>query len=338
MSIINTKVLTNDLKSYDSKVTEHNGKKELKFPDFDGIKVSTKTFIVITNIILDIKALFDFLPITKYILVPKRRGRKKKIEPQDPNKDIPFGSIITLEYQNDLRGIDLKKKKRKKDKGNGKRGSYFRNSVTIVMIMNGKKINYKVSRNGKFQMTGCKSYQQAESCVKCFWEYIRDNNKIYKLKIVDDNIKSPVLKTIFVPAMRNIDFALNFKVDREKLDEYFNTNTPYHSLLETSFGYTGVNIKIPIAKPIQEQQLKQIKWVNGKWKQPETVPYSDYLKMLPEKDQQKKLKKRRYNTFLVFHSGKCIHSGMSKVYMKNGFEEFIRIIRECYDYIEERLD
>ena len=47
--------------------------------------------------------------------------------------------------------------------------------------------------------------------------------------------------------MRNIDFGLNFYVDREKLDEYFNTCTDYHSLLETSFGYTGVNIKIPIS-------------------------------------------------------------------------------------------
>ena len=61
----------------------------LIFPDFDSIKVSTKTFIVNTNMTLDIDKLFNFLPITDYTLVPKRRGRKKKDEPVDPNTGIP---------------------------------------------------------------------------------------------------------------------------------------------------------------------------------------------------------------------------------------------------------
>ena len=51
---------------------------KLVFPDFDTIKVSTKTFIVITNMTLDIDKLFQYLPFVEYILVPKRRGRKKK--------------------------------------------------------------------------------------------------------------------------------------------------------------------------------------------------------------------------------------------------------------------
>ena len=71
--------------------------RDLKFSNFDDIKVSTKTFIVMTNISLNIDNLFKFLPITDYILVPKRRGRKKKNEPDDPNKNLLSGSIITLE-------------------------------------------------------------------------------------------------------------------------------------------------------------------------------------------------------------------------------------------------
>lgn len=340
---------------------------KLVFPDFDSIKVSTKTFIVMTNMILDIDKLFNYLPITDYILVPKRRGRKKKNEPVDPNKDIPSGSIITLEYQNKIRGVDLKKKK-KKNKDTKKRGNYFRNSVTVVMIMEDKKINYKVSRNGKFQMTGCKRDDHAEECVKWFWSYIKDSKGIYKFvnqpdnhidsdtdidNNVDNNVDSDTdgdseddeeekeqqsLKAIFIPAMRNIDFGLNFLVDREKLDEYFNMCTDYHSLLETSFGYTGVNIKIPVEKPIQELMLKQIECVDGKWIEPTLVPYDDYLKMLPQKDVTKKLKKQRYNTFLVFHSGKVIMSGMESTFMKDVYYDFLSIIRECYDVIEERLE
>lgn len=327
-------------------VSSNETPRDLVFQDFDSIKVSTKTFIVMTNLILNIENLFNFLPITEYILVPKRRGRKKKNESVDPNKDIPCGSIITLEYQNRIRGVDLKKKK-KKNKYVKKRGNYFRNSVTVVMIMEDKKINYKVSRNGKFQMTGCKENEQAEKCVKCFWDYIKDTKDIYTFtedeeeeenKSEENKKKNINLKTIFIPAMRNIDFSLNFLVDREKLDKYFNTYTEYNSLLETSFGYTGVNIKIPILKPITDLKLKQMRYVDNKWINNEYAPYSDYLKMLPKKDVDKKLKKQRYNTFLVFHSGKIIMSGMEASFMRDVYYEFLDIIRECYHIIEERLE
>jgi len=146
------------------------------------------------------------------------------------------------------------------------------------MIMDDKKINFKVSRNGKFQMTGCKKDEHAEKCIKWFWTYIKDSKDIYNI----ESSSQPILKAIFIPAMRNIDFALNFFVDREKLDEYFNTFTTYHSLLETSFGYTGVNIKIPVIKPIQSLKLKQLTYINGNWEDSIYVPYDDYLSMLPE--------------------------------------------------------
>lgn len=310
---------------------------KLKFPEFDDIKVSTKTFIVMTNLILNIDKLFNFLPISDYILIPKRRGRKKKNEPVNPNKDISSGSIITLEYQNNIRGVDLKKKKKKVKK----RGNYFRNSVTIVMAMEGKKINFKVSRNGKFQMTGCKEDEHAELCLKWFWIYIKDSEGIYQIKEEENSIVLKArgdLKIIFIPAMRNIDFNLNFVIDREKLDEYFNTCTDYHSLLETSFGYTGVNIKIPVKKSINELMLKELVYIDNNWSKPNFVNYSQYLSMLSEKDMAKKLNKLRYNTFLVFHSGKTIMSGMEATFMKDVYYEFLNIIKDCYDIIEERLE
>jgi TATA-box binding protein (TBP) (component of TFIID and TFIIIB) len=328
---------------------EEKESSKLKFPEFNSIKVSTKTFILMTNLILDIDKMFKCLPITEYILIPKRRGRKKKNEPINPNINISSGSIITLEYQNNIRGVDLKKKKKNKDKK--KRGNYFRNSVTIVMVIDGKKINYKVSANGKFQMTGCKHDQQAELCIKWFWSYIKDNKDIYSFSNTNQMIelnKNPLekyeiipdsfLKIVFIPAMRNIDFSLNFLVDREKLDEYFNTCTEYHSLLETSFGYTGVNIKIPIKKSIKDLLLKEIVYKDDKWSEESLIPYTEYLSMLPDKDVLKKLKKIRYNTFLVFHSGKTIMSGMESSFMEDEYYEFLNIIRDCYDIIEERLD
>lgn len=315
----------------DNKDNKDN-KNELKFIEFDDIKVSTKTFIVTTNITLNIDKLFAYLPITDYTLIPKRRGRKKKNEAININKNIPSGSIVTLEYENKIRGVDLKKKRKNKDKK--KRGNYFRNSITVVMIEDDKKINFKISRNGKFQMTGCKFDHQAEKCVQYIWNYISDKdapNDIFTMN-------GPNLTAIFVPAMRNIDFSLNFVVDREKLDEYFNTSTNYYSLLETSFGYTGVNIKIPFTKPISTLKLKKLQYLNGEWLPPTYVPYSEYLDMLSPKDMDKKLKKQRFNTFLVFHSGKTIMSGMEESFMRDTYYTFLNIIRACHSFIEERLE
>lgn len=304
-------------------------RKFLDFPEFEEIKVSTKTFIIMTNITIDIKKLFDFLPITEYILVPKRRGRKKKSIVSDPNKNIPSGSIITLDLANNIRGVVLKKKKKK----DGKTTDYFRNSVTVVMIVDGKRINFKISRNGKFQMTGCKLDRQAEDCVKYIWEYIKDSEGLYSLTNGD-----PYFRAIFIPAMRNIDFELGFCLAREKLDEYFNTSTEYYSLLETSIGYTGVNIKIPVTKSILDLQLKELKnSEGGKWLEPKFVPYQTYLDTLKPKEQQKKLDKERFNTFLVFHSGKVICSSMCEEFARETYYEFLDIIKNNYKSFQEKL-
>jgi hypothetical protein len=78
------------------------------FPKFEDIPVSTKTFIVMTNITIDIGKLFERLPITDYVVIPKKRGRKKKIVTTDPNKDIKDGSIITIDLATKVRGVLLK--------------------------------------------------------------------------------------------------------------------------------------------------------------------------------------------------------------------------------------
>jgi len=299
----------------------------LQFPKFEDIPVSTKTFIVMTNITLNIKKLFDFLPITDYVLVPKRRGRKKKNTVTDPNKNISDGSIITIDLANNVRGVVLKKKKKK----DGKSTDYFRNSVTIVMVIDGKKINFKISNNGKFQMTGCKKDTHAERCVKYIWNYIKDTKDIYTVG------ENESFKAIFIPAMRNIDFSLGFILDREKLDEYFNTFTQYCSLLETSIGYTGVNIKIPVKKAITDLSIKELVYKESDWMVPKTIPYQTYLDTLKPKEMQKKLDKERFNTFLVFHSGKVIMSSMCEEFARDTYYEFLDIIKNNYKQFEEKL-
>lgn len=309
----------------------------LVFPEFDDIKVSTKTFIVKTNLILDLKNLFEILNVTDYTLVKKKRGRKKKnseqliIEEdliQEVQMTVPTGSIITLKYENKLKGVDLKQKKNKNKK---KKSKWFRNSFTVVIMLDNKPINFKICKNGMFQVTGCKLDTHPEDCIKHIWHFIKDKNDIYTFS------KGSNLETLIIPAMRNIDFSVGFLVDREKLARYMSVQTEFHSLLETSFGYTGVNVKIPVTQHITTIEIKKLIHKDDEWVEIMTT-YDEYLKHLSKKEQTKKLEKDRYNTFLIFHSGCVIFSGLNANTMRDVYYYFLKIIRRCYNQIEERLD
>ena len=297
----------------------------LVFPKFDNIKVSTKTFTVSTNINIEIDKLFHILPITPYNVVPKKRGRKKKNEQTNLNKDIPEGSIVTIKHEDNIRGVEIKPKKSKE-----KQKKWFRNSITIVIMLD-KPINFKVCRNGTFQMTGCKTHNHAELCVKYLWDYLK-NTSVWSFIRSDENFSA-----LFIPSMRNIDFSLGFLVDREKLNDYICFEEEFHCLLETSFGYTGVNIKIPLSKDIRKMKIQKLIYENNSWRKEETT-YNEYINLLPLKEQESKLKNERFNTFLIFHSGKVIMSGLTSDFMRDDYYYFINIIRNAYDHIEERLD
>ena len=241
--------------------------------------------------------------------------------------NIENGSIVTLKYQGEIRGVDLKNKKKTRSSS-----KYFRNAVTVVMkiLTEDKKdkfINFKISHNGKFQMTGCKSTSHAEMCIKYIWKYINES-EICK--------EQSNFKVIFRTVMTNIDFNLGFTVNRENLDKHINTKTQYNSLLETSFGYTGVNIKIPFNDAITSE-LYTIEWEKDQWNDYMT-PFSKYLDIIPLKDKDKEMSKQRYKTFLVFQSGNVIMSGLNKEYMKKYYDIFFKIVNDCSDKIIEKLD
>lgn len=299
--------------------------KELTFPRFEDIPVSTKTYTANTNLNIDIEKLYHILPITPYIVTVKKRGRKKKGAEEDKNTDIEPGSIVTVKHEGNLRGVELKPKKSKTPKK-----KWFRNSITVVIIFD-KPINFKVCRNGTFQMTGCKNHYHAEQCVYYIWKYMKDHADIYNFT------RGEYLEALFIPSMRNIDFSVGFLVDREKLNSYICRQKQFHCLLETSFGYTGVNIKIPLNQDISKMKIQKGTYKDNVWELNDTF-YSEYLDLLSPKDRNQKINGDRCNTFLVFHSGKCIHSGLTAEYMKDVYYFFCNIIREAYLDIEERLE
>lgn len=301
---------------------------QLVFPDFNDIQVSTKTFVAATNLKIDIYELFKRLPITPYTVIPKKRGRKKKVVQTDPNLDILPGSIISLSCEEETRGVILKKK-RKRDNGSGST-QYFRNAMSVVIVLD-KKINFKVCKNGTFQLTGCKSRMHADQCIRTIWELIRADQGIYEYRYGSE------FCVIYVPSMRNIDFPLGFIVDREKLKMYMNSEHNTHCILEPSFGYTGVNIKFALQENILDMPLIKKIYKNNTW-ETSLIKYQDYIDTLTPKEAKSKLSKKRYLTFLVFHSGKVIMSGVTAEYKKPVYYQFLEIIKQGFDQIEERLD
>ena len=307
------------------------GKKKLVTPEFERIPVSTKTVIGLSSSTYDITRMFELLPIAPYTLVPKKRGRRSHKNIEDPNKDLPSGSIITLKFFEKVRGVDLKPSKKGANR-------YFRNALSVVIKVEDKLVNFKLSANGKFQMTGIKRHAHAVRCIQHLWEHILqlDDHTLYTSHNPKDKSVSVIIKTV----MTNIDFSLGFLVNRENLDKYVNEVTDFNSLLETSFGYTGCNIKMPIEGGGEaiygELETITLDFTSGEWTT-NITSYNDYIKMLSTSDRNKETRKVRYNTFLVFHSGNVILSGATMKSMKIAYERFLGIIQDIKPQIEEKL-
>ena len=313
--------------------------------NFDSHEVSVRTFVVVTNIVIDLPKLFESLPVSDWIVVPKKRGVKIVT---DPNKDIPIGSIITLKYKDMVRGVLLKTKKvvpeKKCDclditqcicKVKSTKKKFFRNSVTVVMKLD-KNINFKVTGNGKFQITGCKTEAHAQNCVMELWKFLKENTSIWRLKDTEDS----KITAIIMPAMRNIDFSIGFTVDRRKLHDYINNFVDNHfSILQEAFGNAGVNIKTPVTQEeVHSLSFRCMEWdsTTQEWSN-SNAPFSRYYSMLSDKDRKKEDRKSRFNTFLVFYSGKVIMSGLVAETMRQPYYNFVKMLKTERESIEEQL-
>ena len=297
--------------------------------NFSDIKISTETIIAVSNLTFDLNLLYNYLPVTDYVVVKRKRGRKKKVETVNPNEHIKNGAIISVQNKTNVRGAVLKKKKESK--------TYFLNSITVILVIEkGKIINTKISKNGKFQITGCKDTSHFLKAIQYIYKHIKDSERqigetICSLK-PDSQYSHP--KIIFNIVMKNIDFKVGFSIQRDKLDTFISVNTNFHSHYEGSIT-TGVNIKIKSKTPY-DKQLECLDIVNDNFIC-SRVDYSEYLSLLEEKEKLKEIKKEKYHTFLVFCSGSIIQSG-SGPEMENVYNDFMKILMTNREHFEEKLD
>jgi len=299
-------------------------KPEFNIPCFKDVKVSTKTYIASSNINIDIQKLFDVIDVCEYKVEKKKRGRRKKDAVVNDTIDLEYGSVVTVKYEDKLKGVNLTKNK-------SSTKTWFRNSLTIVVFLD-KLINFKVCKNGTFQMTGCKTWDHPMYCIKFVWNLIRNMTALYDFK--KDDMSE--FCSYIIPSMRNIDFDIGFKIDRQRLYNALSKSTNFFCLMETSFGYTGVNVKIPIENDRNDLNIKKIVMSPDNIPSIELVTYRDYLNTLDEQNKINK-NKQRYNTFLIFHSGKIIFSGISSFFMEEVYKKFTTELLGLRDQIKEEL-
>lgn len=292
--------------------------------NIDNINISTTTVIVSTNLELELDWLINIIPITNFDCIytfKTTREFQDYVIKQKPS----FGTITMAQHKEKLRGFKIKKKKTK----------FFRNALSLVMFV-GKLVTIKIPKKGKLQLTGCITEQHTEECIKQLWNILKNHEQSPETYLLIDSPN--IFKTTIRTVMTDIVFNLGFDINRQKLDRFMNRHTDFNSLLETSFGYTGVNIKVPFTIDYDNFNVKLL-WYNmteQKWSF-RYISYNDYIQSLNTKDRQKELNKIRKNTFLVFHSGTAIMSGMTIDYMKEIYKKFYTLLVEARDEIEENL-
>lgn len=300
------------------------------YKKFDDIRISTQTVVIMTNIQIHKLNIYNLLPVID-LDIPLKLKPKEAEQLIIQHPFIKNGSIVTLEYIDGVRGYKLIKKKIKKK--TSKRQGYFHNNVTIVMYIEGKLINFKVPSVGKIQMTGCRKSEHAEMCMKYLYEYLLQCKQMTDLETFHFTDDKPYFYAIFKTVMTNINFNIGFHINRESLDRYLNTNTNFNSLLEPNFSYTGVNINRYFTH--RNTKIPMLIYQNDQWVHL-FIYYEDYLQLLSKTDLTKELSKRRKNNFFVFYNGTAIMSGMDTEYMRDVYEDFMTIVMNGREYIQEK--
>lgn len=305
-------------------VFDKEGKSHI--PDFDNVKPSTMTVIIHTNIIADIPNFMTYMPITDWPEInPTSESEETPVD--DFSQYIPSGSIVSMICGNHVRGVTFKKRDANSSK-------YFNTSACIVMIIDHKRVNAKISNRGRIQMTGCPSVEIATQCVKYLYALMIEAEEwtgktifAYRIGKEPDNVKKPVptstdpppegFVSIFCTALVNKSIYLGYNVRRDKLSSFINMNTNFRSVYESTIASTSVNIKIKNEKQYLDCLPRLTITPNGECVN-DTENFEEFVKTLPSRLQKAMTTKDAYHTFFVFSTGAVMQSGrgpqMDKVY------------------------
>lgn len=182
---------------------------EKTIPNPTELRISTMTAICNLNISLTLKEFFDILEI-------------KEID-YKTDQTITFPHMLSAQFGSDqLKGVSLKKKKKNKkaEKQNLKKRKCFQNQITFIILLNReKKVNIKLFKNGKIQMTGLKSQEDGLMGTKCVIDSIKQHKQSIPSYRELANFDESNMIQNFQIVLINSDFNTNFMIRRERLFE-----------------------------------------------------------------------------------------------------------------------
>ena len=212
------------------------------------------------------------------------------------------GSIISIKNLYRIRGIVFNKKKG------------FNNSITVVMWFNKNTINVKLFED-KMQMSGIMNFGFAEQIFILLFENMHH---------LIDIPKRPTV--VFAEAMVNVNFNIGCEINRQILDSYIVTlDSDFKSVYETSVGYEGVIIKLPLEQ--HNHALHSI-YLDDIWIQ-ERISFNNYRKNWLTEDEVYDMENvKAYHTFIVFRSGNVMFSSKVLLEMESVFNKFCQLIKD----------
>jgi hypothetical protein len=285
---------------------------------FDKLPISTLTCMVYTNVTFDIPKIFKSIPI-QIVEIPLTK-KHRKVDKRGIR--ATYGSIFSAQYKNDVRGIRIRKQR--------KETKYFLNQMTVDLSLGGEpslNLNIMIFKDS-LKIVGCRSIDNAIEATMILWDYIKADSTQFSFNYPTDTYGKFVFETV----MKNYDFSLGFRIDREALNIVMNSNQfsdkVYMSQFEST-GNTNVKIKLHTKKPEDYKYECLHIPVNSE-------AYFEYLSVNPYENPKKK-KKEIYITLLVFASSQTILSGRYDDEMKRVYKFFVDAMDKCRDKIEEQL-
>lgn len=163
----------------------------------------------------------------------------------------------------------------------------FKRGRKITRVkLSGKALSIKIFKNGSIQVTGCKSIEHAKISIDMVFNLL-NIDKVDELSLVS--------------VMINVNFSIGFKINKEKLSEYFtekNINVP-----PLTSGM-GVKIRVPLHIQTDELLIPRMSWTKTEgFTDIGTIPY---VSLFSEDIQ--KINKKFTACISIFHNGKILMS------------------------------
>lgn len=222
-----------------------------------------------------------------------------------------IGTIIATGFQDRYKGTHFA--------GNNE---YIQPTMRMIIYV-GKLVTIKISEAGKLHILGCREKVHYTRVAETLFRILRKSTG------------TPFSATFsFITFMCGVVCRMNFKMDLEKVDQYVNACTPYYSLLERTVGNTGANVHIPFTISMDGFTVENVTISETYTPRYHTEQMGAYLDTIPPNEKRDILRKARHNTFIVFHSGSVIMSGMNKPEMRRAFVSFVTLMSDVQSTIE----